>query len=81
MFKPLRAAPGAEDNAASTKTKLAMPVLAIGGEKSFGADEAAVMRKAASNVSELVVPGASHWLMEEAPAVTIQAVQGFLAPD
>lgn len=56
-----------------------MPVLAIGGEKSFGANEAIVMRNAATNVTELVVPNAGHWLMEEAPAVTVKAVSEFLA--
>ena len=71
----------AEDNAVSMNTKLTMPVLAIGGEKSFGANEAAVMRNAATNVTELVVPGAGHWLMEEATATTVKAVQGFLAQD
>ncbi|WP_341675639.1 alpha/beta hydrolase [Niveibacterium sp. SC-1] len=70
----------AEDNAESVKTPLTMPVLAIGGEKSFGANEAAVMRNAASDVTELVVTGSGHWLMEEAPAPTIKAVQDFLAP-
>lgn len=70
----------AQDNAESVKTKLAMPVLAIGGEKSFGATEAVVMRNAASDVTELVVPASGHWLMEEAPAVTVKAVQEFLAP-
>jgi len=69
----------AQDNAQSVKTKLGMPVLAIGGEKSFGANEAAVMRNAATNVTELVVPGSGHWLMEEAPVATIKAVQEFLA--
>ena len=70
----------AVDNAESVKTKLAMPVLAVGGEKSFGATQAEVMRNAASDVTQLVVPGAGHWLMEEAPAVTVKAVQEFLAP-
>jgi pimeloyl-ACP methyl ester carboxylesterase len=70
----------AEDNAESIKTRLTMPVLAIGGEKSFGANEAVVMRNAADNVTELVVTGSGHWLMEEAPAPTIKAVQDFLAP-
>jgi pimeloyl-ACP methyl ester carboxylesterase len=69
----------AEDNAESVKTKLTMPVLAIGGEKSFGGNEAAVMRNAATNVTELIVPGSGHWLMEEAPAPTIKAIQDFLA--
>jgi len=66
------------DNAEAIKTKLAMPVLAIGGEKSFGNNEAIVMRNAATNVTELVVPGSGHWLMEEAPAATIDAVTSFL---
>jgi len=69
----------AEDNAESAKTRLTMPVLAIGGEKSFGAMEAVVMRSAATNVKELVVTGSGHWLMEEAPAATIEAVQAFLS--
>jgi pimeloyl-ACP methyl ester carboxylesterase len=54
-------------------------VLAIGAAKAFGATVAVVMRNAASNVRELVVPNAGHWLMEEAPAPTIAAVQDFLA--
>lgn len=69
----------AEDNAVSVQTKLSMPVLAIGGEKSFGSNEAIVMRNAATNVTELVVPDAGHWLMEEAPDATVSAVQKFLA--
>lgn len=68
----------AEDNAEFVKTKLTMPVLAVGGEKSFGANEAAVMRNAATNVTEVVVPGAGHWLMEEATAETVKTVQSFL---
>jgi pimeloyl-ACP methyl ester carboxylesterase len=70
----------AVDNEASMKTRLTMPVLAIGGEKSFGANEAIVMRNAADNVTEVVIPGAGHWLMEEAPTATIQAIRAFIAP-
>ncbi|VVP59854.1 alpha/beta fold hydrolase [Pseudomonas fluorescens] len=69
----------AVDNEASMKTRLTMPVLAIGGEKSFGANEAIVMRNAADNVTEVVIPGAGHWLMEEAPTPTIQAIRNFIA--
>ena len=68
----------AEDNKAALSEKLAMPVLAIGGAKSFGANEAAVMRNAAAHVTELVVPDAGHWLMEEAPAATTAAVRNFI---
>ncbi|MEP6574416.1 MAG: alpha/beta hydrolase [Gemmatimonadota bacterium] len=69
----------AEDNKAAMATKLTMPVLAIGGEKSFGANEAVVMRNAAVDVTELIVPGAGHWLMEEAPSTVIRSVRTFLA--
>lgn len=58
--------------------KLTMPVLAIGGARSFGPTMAVVMRAAASNVTEQVIPDAGHWLMEEQPKATIAAVQGFL---
>lgn len=68
----------ADDNLRSMASKLTMPVLAIGGAKSFGANEAVVMRNAASNVTELVIPDAGHWLMEEQPAATVNAVQAFL---
>src|SRR5260370_12286809 len=67
-----------EDNKVFQRTKLTMPVLAVGGEKSFGATEAVVMRNAATNVREAVVPGAGHWLMEESPAFTIKLIQDFL---
>lgn len=60
------------------KGKLTMPVLAIGGAKSFGPTMAVVMRAAAINVTELVIPDAGHWLMEEQPKATIAAVQSFL---
>ncbi|MDF1792925.1 MAG: alpha/beta hydrolase [Thalassobaculaceae bacterium] len=67
------------DNAETSVTKIAMPVLAVGGERSFGASEAVVMRNAAVDVTELVIPGAGHWLMEEQPAATITAVRTFLS--
>jgi len=58
--------------------KLTMPVLAIGGEKSFGAGMAAVMRAAASDVTEGVIPDSGHWIMEENPAATVTMVRAFL---
>ena len=67
------------DNAVLSQHKLTMPVLAIGGEKSFGATMAVVMRNAATNVQELVVPNAGHWLMEESPVATTVAIDTFLA--
>ena len=60
------------------KGKLSMPVLAIGGEKSFGATMAKIMQFAASNVREAVIPGSGHWIMEENPTATISMVRAFL---
>jgi len=59
--------------------RLKMPVLAIGGQKSFGPMMATVMRAAADDVTEGVVPDSGHWIMEENPAATIRLVHDFLA--
>jgi pimeloyl-ACP methyl ester carboxylesterase len=71
----------AADNRAwlATGARLAMPVLAVGGEKSFGAMMATVMRAAATDVREGVIPGSGHWIMEENPQATIAMVRNFLA--
>ena len=62
------------------KGKLKMPVLAIGGEKSFGIQMAAVMRAGADDVTEGVIPGSGHWIMEENPQATVAQVRAFLVP-
>lgn len=41
-----------------------MPVLALGGKKSFGLQMAAVIRFAADNVTEGVIPDSGHWIMD-----------------
>jgi pimeloyl-ACP methyl ester carboxylesterase len=76
QFRSLRK--DADDNKKAIATKLTVPVLAIGGEKSFGATQAVVMRNAATDVTEVVIPDAGHWLMEEQPAATVQAIRLFL---
>jgi len=58
--------------------KLTMPVLALGGEKSFYLTMAEVMRAAATNVTPGVVPDSGHWIMEENPKATIALVRPFL---
>ena len=62
----------------ATYGKLTMPVLAVGGEKSFGPMMATVMRFTATNVTEGVVPASGHWIMEENPKATIALVRPFL---
>jgi pimeloyl-ACP methyl ester carboxylesterase len=58
--------------------KLTMPILAVGGEKSFGAMMAIVMRAVTTDVRELVIPNSGHWLMAEQPVATVAAVRAFL---
>jgi pimeloyl-ACP methyl ester carboxylesterase len=62
-----------------TRGRLKMPVLAVGGEKSFGPMMATVMRSAADDVTEGIVPDSGHWIMEENPRATIRLVRDFLA--
>jgi pimeloyl-ACP methyl ester carboxylesterase len=67
-----------DNKAFVAKGKLAMPVLAIGGEKSFGKTMAEIMRFAATNVQEGVIPDSGHWIMEENPTATTLMVRAFL---
>lgn len=62
------------------KGKLSMPALAIGGEASFGSMMATVMRFAATDVREAIVPASGHWIMEENPSATTKLVTDFLNP-
>jgi pimeloyl-ACP methyl ester carboxylesterase len=70
----------AADNRAwlATGSRLRMPVLAVGGEKSFGATMAVVMRAAATDVREGIIPGSGHWIMQENPEATILLVRNYL---
>lgn len=68
-----------DNRAFLAKGQLSMPVLAVGGEKSFGPTMAAVMRAAATDVTQAVVPNSGHWLMEERPEATIKLIVDFLA--
>jgi pimeloyl-ACP methyl ester carboxylesterase len=63
-----------------TARRLGMPVLAIGGEASFGEHVADAMRLVADDVQGLVVPGAGHFVAEEAPEEVLAALTTFLAP-
>jgi pimeloyl-ACP methyl ester carboxylesterase len=60
------------------KGKLKMPVLAIGAEKSFGIAQADEIRFVATDVTGAVISNSGHWLMEEQPAATVEAVRSFL---
>lgn len=68
----------ADNKAFVAKGPLQMPVLAIGGEKSFGTGMATMAQAAASNVKGVVIAGSGHWLMEEQPQATVNAIVAFL---
>jgi len=59
--------------------KLAMPVLAVGAEKSFNTGMADELRFVATTVTVGIVPASGHWVMEENPEATTKLVLDFLA--
>jgi pimeloyl-ACP methyl ester carboxylesterase len=71
----------AADNKAllASNGKLSMPVLALGGEKSFGAGMADELRFVATDVTGGIIPASGHWIMEENPQATTELVAGFIA--
>jgi len=68
----------ADNRAFLASGKLSMPVLALGGEKSFGLQMAQIMRAAATDVTADVVPDSGHWVMDENPQATTALVRAFL---
>jgi pimeloyl-ACP methyl ester carboxylesterase len=60
------------------KGKLAMPVLAIGGDHSFGAQLATEIAFAASNVHGAVIKNSGHWIMEEQPDQAVAILLPFV---
>jgi pimeloyl-ACP methyl ester carboxylesterase len=71
----------ARDNQAFlAKGKLPMPVLAIGGDHSYGLKLATEISFAASNVKGQSIANSGHWLMEEQPKATMDAILAFLGP-
>jgi len=68
----------AKDFAQLSQTRLTMPVLSLGGEKSLGAVLGEQMKLVASDVSVVVLKDTGHWVMEENPKETIDALVKFL---
>jgi pimeloyl-ACP methyl ester carboxylesterase len=61
-----------------SQTKLTMPVLAIGGDKSLGEALGQQTRLVATNVSVIVLKDTGHWILEERPKDTTDALVKFL---
>jgi pimeloyl-ACP methyl ester carboxylesterase len=68
----------AKDNKVFAEKKLTMPILALGAEKSFGDQQAAIMREVATSVEGGIITDSGHWIMEEQPAQTVKKVKAFL---
>ena len=69
----------ARDNAELARSKLPMPVLVLGGEKSGGDFLVGQGKLVATNVEGVLVKGSGHWLIDEAPGQVIPAIVAFLA--
>jgi pimeloyl-ACP methyl ester carboxylesterase len=67
-----------DNKALALKGKLAMPILAVGGDKSFGTMQAEVMRAVATDVTAQVLANSGHWVMEEQPANMTAIIKSFL---
>jgi pimeloyl-ACP methyl ester carboxylesterase len=68
----------AKDFEQMSQTKLTMPVLSIGGDKSLGEALGAQMKLVATNVTVVIVKNSGHWILEEQPKQTTDALLNFL---
>ncbi len=68
----------AKDNQILAAKKLPMPILALGGDKSFAEMQPVIMRAVATNVESGVITNSGHWIMEEQPALTVKLVSAFI---
>jgi pimeloyl-ACP methyl ester carboxylesterase len=68
----------ARDFAQLSQNKLTFPVLVIGGDKANGDVLARQMKLVATNVTVLVLKDTGHWVLEERPKETTDALLKFL---
>ncbi len=68
----------AKDFEELARTKLPMPVLSIGGEKALGAALAEQAKSVAVDATAVVLQDTGHWVMEERPKETMDALVKFL---
>jgi pimeloyl-ACP methyl ester carboxylesterase len=67
-----------DNRALLAKGKLTIPVLAIGGDHSYGAHLADEVRFAATDVRGAAITNSGHWIMEEQPEQAIALILPFL---
>jgi pimeloyl-ACP methyl ester carboxylesterase len=68
----------AKDFAELSQTRLTMPVLTIGGEKANGEALGQQAHAVAGEVTVIVLKDTGHWLLEERPQETTEALKNFL---
>src|SRR2546426_11639231 len=68
----------AKDFAELSQTKLPMPLLVIGGEKANGQALGEQVKLVASDVTIVVLKNTGHWVLEERPKETTDALEEFL---
>ena len=67
----------AQYNREQFKGKLTLPILAIGGEHSFGEFQLQGMQQVAENIRGVVIPDAGHFIPEEVPELLVQQMLSF----
>lgn len=67
----------AKDNAVFARTRLKMPMLVLGGEKSGGDFLISQGKLVAENVEGVLVKNSGHWLVDEAPEQVIPRLVAF----
>jgi pimeloyl-ACP methyl ester carboxylesterase len=68
----------ARDFAELSRTKLTMPVLGIGGDKANGVALGQQVKLVATDATVIVLKDTGHWIMEERPKETAEALEKFL---
>jgi pimeloyl-ACP methyl ester carboxylesterase len=68
----------AKDFGQLSQTKLSMPVLSIGGEKSLGEALGQQVKLVATDATVIVLKNTGHWILEENPKETTAALEKFL---
>jgi pimeloyl-ACP methyl ester carboxylesterase len=68
----------AKDFAQLSQTRLTMPVLSIGGDKSLGEALGQQVKLVGTDVTVVVLKDAGHWVLEERPKETTEALVKFL---
>jgi pimeloyl-ACP methyl ester carboxylesterase len=68
----------AKDFEELARTKLTMPILSIGGDRANGAALGQQAKLVGTEVTTVILNDAGHWLMEERPQETMDALTSFL---